>query len=41
VCCGVEPDSLYVDVVIRRYQALTGNAAILADIGETFEQIPA
>jgi DNA methylase len=39
VCCGVELDPLYVDVVIRRYQALTGMAAILADSGETFEQV--
>jgi DNA modification methylase len=41
VCCGIEPDPLYVDVIIRRYEALTGKAAILADIGETFEQIGA
>jgi DNA modification methylase len=39
VCCGIEFDPLYVDVIIRRYQALTGTAAILADIGETFQQI--
>ena len=39
VCCGVARDPLYVDVIIRRYDALTGIAAILADSGETFEQV--
>jgi DNA modification methylase len=39
VCCGVELDPLYVDVIIRRYEALTGTAAILADSDETFEQV--
>ena len=41
VCCGVELDPLYVDVIIRRYRASTGMAAILADSGETFEQVVA
>ena len=39
LCCGIELDPLYVDVIIRRYEAETGAAAILADTGETFEQI--
>jgi DNA modification methylase len=39
VCCGVELDPLCVDVIIRRYQASTGIAAILADSRETFEQV--
>jgi len=39
LCCGIELDPLYVDVIIRRYEAETGTAAILADTGETFEQI--
>jgi DNA modification methylase len=39
LCCGIELDPLYVDVIIRRYEAETGVAAILADTGETFEQI--
>jgi DNA methylase len=39
VCCGVELDPLYVDVIIRRHEASTGIAAILADSGETFEQV--
>ena len=38
LCCGIELDPLYVDVIIRRYEAETGAAAILADTGETFEQ---
>jgi len=39
VCCGVELDPLYVDVIIRRYEASTGIAAILADSDETLEQV--
>ena len=39
LCCGIELDPLYVDVIIRRYEAETGAAAILADTGETFEPI--
>ena len=39
VCCGVARDPLYVDVIIRHYEALTGIAAVLADSGETFEQV--
>src|ERR1700723_479276 len=34
VCRGIELDPLYVDVIIRRYEAETGVAAILADSGE-------
>jgi hypothetical protein len=41
MCCGVERDPFYVDVMIRRYQASTGIAAILADSGGTFEQVAA
>ena len=33
-CRGVEIDPLYVDVIIRRYQAETGRAAILEATGE-------
>jgi len=32
VCCGIELDPLYVDVIIRRYEAETGAAVILADV---------
>jgi DNA modification methylase len=41
VCCGIELDPLYVDVIIRRYEAETGVAAILVDSGETFEEVAA
>src|ERR1700730_7867959 len=41
VCCGIELDPLYVDVIIRRYEAETGVAAIFADSGETFEKVAA
>ena len=41
ICCGIELDPLYVDVIIRRYEAETGIAAILADSGETFEKVAA
>jgi DNA modification methylase len=34
VCCGVELDPLYVDLIIRRYEAATGTTAVLADTGE-------
>lgn len=39
VCCGVELDPLYVDVIIRRYQVATGAAAILEDSGESFAKV--
>jgi len=41
VCCGIELDPLYVDVIIRRYEAKTGTAVILADTCETFEKVTA
>jgi DNA modification methylase len=41
VCCGVELDPLYVDVITRRYEAETGAAVILADTGATFEEVAA
>jgi DNA modification methylase len=34
VCCGIKADPLTVDVIIRRYQALTGTPAVLADSGD-------
>ena len=37
VCRGVELDPLYVDVIVRRYEAATGNPAVLIETGETFE----
>ncbi len=36
VCRGVELDPLYVDVIIRRYEAVTGREAVLAETGEAF-----
>jgi DNA modification methylase len=41
VCCGIELDPLYVDVIVRRYEAETGVAAILVESGETFEKVVA
>jgi DNA modification methylase len=35
-CRGVELDPLYVDVIARRYEAATGNPAVLLETGETF-----
>ena len=34
VCYGVELDPLYVDVIVRRFEATTGKRAILAETGE-------
>jgi hypothetical protein len=39
VCCGVELDPLYVDVIIRRYETATGNSVTLADTDEPFEEV--
>jgi len=41
VCYGVELDPLYVDLIIRRYEAAPGTTVILADTGETFEEVAA
>lgn len=41
VCRGIELDPLHVDVIISRYQALTGDDAILADTDETFSILAA
>jgi DNA modification methylase len=41
ICRGVELDPLYVDVIVRRYQAATGNDAVLLETGETFEAVAA
>ena len=41
MCRGIELDPLYVDVIIRRYEAETGAAVILADTGESFEKVAA
>ena len=41
ICRGVELDPLYVDVIIRRYQATTGSLAVFAETGETFDDMTA
>lgn len=39
ICCGLELDPQYVDVVVERWQALSGQRATLAGDGRTFEAI--
>ena len=41
VCLGLELDPLYVDVIVRRYEAVTGKAAILVETGESFTDLEA
>ena len=41
VCRGVELDPLYVNVVLRRYEAATGNTAVLIETGESFDAVAA
>jgi DNA modification methylase len=41
VCCGLELDPKYVDVVVERWQRLTGREATLDGDGRTFEQMKA
>jgi DNA modification methylase len=41
VCRGVELDPLYVDVILRRFEAATGIAATLVETGETFVALAA
>ncbi len=36
ICRGTELDPLYVDVIVRRWQAATGRDAVRADTGERF-----
>ena len=36
---GLEIDPHYVDVAVRRWQAFTGKTAVLAETGQTFEEI--
>jgi DNA modification methylase len=38
---GIELDPAYVDVAIRRWQALTGKEAVHSDTGQTFAQMQA
>lgn len=39
VCCGLELDPKYVDVVVERWQGLTGKKATLEGSGRTFDAI--
>jgi DNA modification methylase len=41
VCRGIELDPLYVDVIVRRYEAATGKPAVLTETGETFAAVAA
>jgi DNA modification methylase len=40
-CRGIELDPLYVDVIVRRYEAATGAPAVLVETGETFGALAA
>lgn len=39
ICYGMEIEPKYVDVVIKRWQQLTGKQAVLEDDGRAFEEI--
>jgi hypothetical protein len=41
VCRGVELDPLYIDVIVRRYEAATRAPAVLIETSETFEALAA
>jgi DNA modification methylase len=41
ICYGIEIDPLYVDVAIRRWQRHTGEQAVHASTGKTFEKLSA
>jgi DNA modification methylase len=41
ICCGMELDPKYVDVIVQRWQALSGKKAALDGDGRTFEEIAA
>jgi DNA modification methylase len=38
-CCGIELDPLYVDTIIRRWEAFTGDSATDAVTGQTFAEV--
>jgi DNA modification methylase len=40
-CPGLEVDPLYVEVVLRRYEAVTRQAAVLEATGETYAELAA
>jgi hypothetical protein len=39
VCCGIELDPKYVDVIVQRWQTLSGKKAKLDGDGRTFEEV--
>jgi DNA modification methylase len=39
LCYGLEIDPLYVDMIVRRWQALTGKQAVLEGDGRTFDEL--
>ena len=39
VCCGVELDPKYADVIVQRWEQLSGKKATVEADGRTFEQI--
>jgi DNA modification methylase len=41
ICFGIEIDPLYVDVAVRRWQRYTGDRAIHANSGKSFDEIAA
>lgn len=41
VCLGMELDPVYVDLIVRRWQAFTGHAAKLEGDGRTFDEVAA
>lgn len=41
VCYGIEFDPIYVDLIIKRYGADAGQAAVFTQTGETFAQLQA
>jgi len=41
MCLGVEIDPAYVDIIIRRYQSVTGSRATLTLTGQTFNEMAA
>jgi DNA modification methylase len=39
VCCGMELDPKYVDVIVQRWEQLSGKKATLEGDGRSFEEI--
>lgn len=39
VCCGLEIDPAYVDVILARWTKFRGHLPVLADTGQTFDEI--